>query len=131
MDTQFLTNMMKTHVKLMQKQLEDGFGLITNKMKNLETRLNDNDKHIKKVETGFVKEKQTKVVTETENRKLFENLQESIALQQQSMMQFIHQADSEIKKASAKAVKAEQDASVAQAAPVDVDQIAEAVHKKQ
>ena len=123
---------MKTHVKLMQKQLEDGFGLITNKMKNLETRLNDNDKHIKKVETGFVKEKQTKVVTETENRKLFENLQESIALQQQSMMQFIHQADSEIKKASAKAVKAEQDASVAQAAPaVDVDQIAEAVHKKQ
>ena len=131
MDTQFLTNMMKTHVKLVQKQLEDGFGLITNKMKNLETRLNDNDKHIKKVETGFVKEKQTKVVTETENRKLFENLQESIALQQQSMMQFIHQADSEIKKASAKAVKAEQDASVAQAAPVDVDQIAEAVHKKQ
>ena len=126
-----MTNMMKTHVKLMQKQLEDGFGLITNKMKNLETRLNDNDKHIKKVETGFVKEKQTKVVTETENRKLFENLQESIALQQQSMMQFIHQADSEIKKASAKAVKAEQDASVAQAAPVDVDQIAEAVHKKQ
>ena len=131
MDTQFLTNMMKTHVKLMQKQLEDGFGLITNKMKNLETRLNDNDKHIKKVETGFVKEKQTKVVTETENRKLFENLQESIALQQQSMMHFIHQADSEIKKASAKAIKAEQDASVAQAAPVDVDQIAEAVHKKQ
>ena len=131
MDTQFLTNMMKTHVKLMQKQLEDGFGLITNKMKNLETRLNDNDKHIKKVETGFVKEKQTKVVTETENRQLFENLQESIALQQQSMMQFIHQADSEIKKASAKAIKAEQDASVAQAAPVDVDQIAEAVHKKQ
>ena len=131
MDTEFLTNMMKTHVKLMQKQLEDGFGLITNKMKNLETRLNDNDKHIKKVETGFAKEKQTKVVTETENRKLFENLQESIALQQQSMMQFIQQADSEIKKASAKAVKAEQEASSAQAAPVDVDQIAKAVHKKQ
>ena len=56
MDTEFLTNMMKTHVKLMQKQLEDGFGLITNKMKNLEGRLNENDKHIKKVETGFVKE---------------------------------------------------------------------------
>lgn len=47
---------MKTHVKLMQKQLEDGFGLITNKMKNLEGRLNDNDKHIKKFETGIVKE---------------------------------------------------------------------------
>ena len=56
MDTEFLTNMMKTHVKLMQKQLEDGFGLITNKMKNLEGRLNENDRHIKKVETGFVKE---------------------------------------------------------------------------
>ena len=56
MDTEFLTNMMKTHVKLMQKQLEDGFGLITNKMKNLEGRLNENDRHIKKVETGFAKE---------------------------------------------------------------------------
>jgi hypothetical protein len=52
--------MMKTHVKLMQKQLEDGFGLITNKMQSLEGKLNDNDKHIKKVETGFVKEKETK-----------------------------------------------------------------------
>lgn len=51
---------MKTHVKLMQKQLEDGFGLISNKMSQLETRLNANDKQIKKVETGFVKETQTK-----------------------------------------------------------------------
>ena len=56
MDTQFLTNMMKTHVKLMQKQLEDGFGLIANKMSHLETKLTANDKHIKKVETGIVKE---------------------------------------------------------------------------
>ncbi len=68
MDTQFLTNMMKTHVKLMQKQLEDGFGLIANKMNNLEGKLNDNDKQIKKVETGFVKEKETKVAKEKENR---------------------------------------------------------------
>ena len=74
MDTEFLTNMMKTHVKLMQKQLEDGFGLITNKMKNLEGRLNEKDRHIKKVETGFVKEHQSKAAKETENRKLFENL---------------------------------------------------------
>ena len=45
-------------------------------------------------------------------------------------MQFIQQADQEIKKASAKAVKAEENASVAKAQEVDVDQIAEAVHKK-
>ena len=37
----------------MQKQLEDGFGLITNKMKTLETKLSDNDKQIKKVQTGI------------------------------------------------------------------------------
>eukprot|EP00354_Favella_ehrenbergii_P007189 CAMPEP_0170459400 /NCGR_PEP_ID=MMETSP0123-20130129/6109_1 /TAXON_ID=182087 /ORGANISM="Favella ehrenbergii, Strain Fehren 1" /LENGTH=60 /DNA_ID=CAMNT_0010723989 /DNA_START=149 /DNA_END=331 /DNA_ORIENTATION=- len=60
--------MMKTHVKLMQKQLEDGFGLIANKMNTLETRLNNNDKHIKKVETGIVKENATKVEKEHENR---------------------------------------------------------------
>ena len=53
-DTQFMTNMMKTHVRLMQKQLEDGFGLITNKMKTLETKLADNDKQIKKVQSGIV-----------------------------------------------------------------------------
>ena len=35
--------MMKTHVKLMQKQLEEGFGLITEKMHTLEDKLNDND----------------------------------------------------------------------------------------
>ena len=80
MDTAFLTNMMKTHVKLMQKQLEDGFGLITNKMSTLEGRLNENDKHIKKVETGIQKEAKSKTAQEVENRKLFENLQESIAL---------------------------------------------------
>ena len=49
-------------------------------MSNLEGRLNDNAKHIKKFETGIVKENQTKVVKEKENRQLFENLQESIAL---------------------------------------------------
>jgi len=86
MDTKFLTNMMKTHVKLMQKQLEDGFGLITNKMSTLESRLHENDAHIKKMETGFVTERKTKVQKEQENRQLFANLQESIALQQQSML---------------------------------------------
>ena len=37
-------------------------------MNNLEGKLNDNDKQIKKVETGFVKEKETKVAKEKENR---------------------------------------------------------------
>ena len=88
----------------MQKQLEDGFGLITNKMKTLETKLSDNDKQIKKVQTGIVQENQTKEQKDKENMSLFENLQESIALQQQSMLQFISQADLDIKKAQAKAV---------------------------
>lgn len=94
-----MTNMMKTHVKLMQKQLEDGFGLIANKMNTLESRLNENDKHIKKVETGIVKDARTKDEKEQENKQLFSNLQESIALQQQSMLQFIQQADTDIKQA--------------------------------
>ena len=80
MDTAFLTNMMKTHVKLMQKQLEDGFGLITGKMSTLEKRLDENDKHIKKVETGIEKEAKSKTAKDKENRELFNNLQESIAL---------------------------------------------------
>lgn len=61
--------------------------------------MNDNDKNIKKVETGMVKETKSKAQKEEENLKLFDNLQESIALQQQSMLQFIQQADQEIKKA--------------------------------
>ena len=40
----------------MQRQLEDGFGLIANKMGTLEARLNENDRHIKKMETGIAKE---------------------------------------------------------------------------
>ena len=80
-DTQFMTNMMKTHVRLMQKQLEDGFGLIANKMKTLETKLSDNDKQIRKVQTGINQEIQTKEQKDKENMHLFENLQESIALQ--------------------------------------------------
>ena len=65
----------------MQKQLEDGFGLIANKMKTLETKLAANDKQIKKVQTGIVQETQTKEQKDKENMQLFENLQESIALQ--------------------------------------------------
>ena len=49
-------------------------------MTALEGRLNENDKHIKKVETGIQREAKSKTAQEVENRKLFENLQESIAL---------------------------------------------------
>lgn len=56
MDTTFLTSMMKTHVKLMQKQLEDGFGLIANKMNQLEDKLKDNDNKIKKFDLNRDKE---------------------------------------------------------------------------
>lgn len=48
--------MMKTHVKLMQKQLEEGFGLISAKMNTLEDKLNDNDSKIKKFNTNQAKE---------------------------------------------------------------------------
>jgi hypothetical protein len=51
-------------------------------MAQLETKLNSNDKQIKKVENGIAKESQTKAQSESENRQLFERLQESIALQQ-------------------------------------------------
>jgi len=49
-------------------------------MKTLENKMNDNDKNIKKVETGMVKETKSKAQKEEENLKLFDNLQESIAL---------------------------------------------------
>jgi len=49
-------------------------------MGTLENRLNDNDRNIKKMETGMVKETKTKVEKEQENHHLFSNLQESIAL---------------------------------------------------
>ena len=49
-------------------------------MSTLENRLSENDRNIKKVETNVVKEGKTKAQKEGENRKLFDNLQESIAL---------------------------------------------------
>ena len=40
----------------MQKQLEDGFGLIANKMNQLEDKLKDNDNKIKKFDLNRDKE---------------------------------------------------------------------------
>ena len=78
MDTTFLTSMMKTHVKLMQKQLEDGFGLIANKMNQLEDKLNDNDGKIKQFDSKRDKEIQEKAKADKDNKILFQRLQEAI-----------------------------------------------------
>ena len=97
-------------------------------MNQLEGRLNDNDKHIQKVEKNVKTETTTKNQKEKETRDMFDRLQESIALQQQSMLQFIDKADKEIKKVDSKASKAGQNAKPVE---VDIDSIAEAVQKKQ
>ena len=73
--------MMKTHVKLMQKQLQDGFGLIANKMGHLEGKLNDNDKQIKNIAQSKQHDNEEKERVNQENKKLFQRLQESIAAQ--------------------------------------------------
>jgi len=66
--------MMKSHVKLMQKQLEEGFGLISNKMNTLEDKLNENDNKIKKFNTNQAKEVLQKDKADTDNKKLFQLL---------------------------------------------------------
>ena len=98
MDTSFLTSMMKTHVKLMQKQLEDGFSLIANKMNTLEVKLAENDSKIANVNQSRDKEHQARQDDDARNKRLFQRLQESIAEQQQSMLQYIDRADQELQK---------------------------------
>ena len=66
--------MMKTHVKLMQKQLEEGFGLISAKMNTLEEKLNDNDSKIKKFNTNQAKEVLQKEKADADNKRLFQLL---------------------------------------------------------
>lgn len=98
MDTSFLTSMMKTHVKLMQKQLEDGFSLIANKMNTLEEKLAENDSKIANVNQSRDKEHRARQDDDARNKRLFQRLQESIAEQQQSMLQYIDRADQELQK---------------------------------
>lgn len=69
-----MTTMMKTHVKLMQKQLEEGFGLISAKMNTLEEKLNDNDSKIKKFNTNQAKEVLQKEKADADNKRLFQLL---------------------------------------------------------
>ena len=96
LDTSFLTSMMKTHVKLMQKQLQDGFGLITNKMSSLESKIGDNEQQIQRVAQSREVEASDKARVSNENKKLFQRLQESIATQQQSMLQYIDRTDQQL-----------------------------------
>ena len=85
--------MMKTHVKLMQKQFEDGFSMIANKMNSLEEKLAENDSKIANVNLNRNKEQQARQDEDKRNKQLFQRLQESIAEQQQSMLQYIDKAD--------------------------------------
>lgn len=77
-----LTAMMKTNVKMMQQQLEDGFMHIASRMGQLEARLSDNDQKIDKFSTNVSKEQIDKRRADIENRKLFQRMQEAIAGQQ-------------------------------------------------
>ena len=69
-----MTTMMKTHVKLMQKQLEEGFGLIASKMNTLEDKLHENDDKIKKFNTNAAKEVVQKEKADQDNKRLFQLL---------------------------------------------------------
>ena len=77
----------------MQKQFEDGFSMIANKMNSLEEKLAENDSKIANVNLNRNKEQQARQDEDKRNKQLFQRLQESIAEQQQSMLQYIDRAD--------------------------------------
>ena len=77
----------------MQKQFEDGFSMIANKMNSLEEKLAENDSKIANVNLKRNKEQQARQDEDKRNKQLFQKLQESIAEQQQSMLQYIDRAD--------------------------------------
>jgi hypothetical protein len=72
--------MMQQHVKLMQNQLQSSFQMISEKMNQLETRLIKSDEELRSQQTNLQQERQMKDQKDTENRKLFQRLQESIAI---------------------------------------------------
>ena len=71
---------MQQHVKLMQNQLQSSFQMISEKMNQLETRLIKSDEELRSQQTNLQQERQMKDQKDTENRKLFQRLQESIAI---------------------------------------------------
>jgi hypothetical protein len=72
--------MMQQHVKLMQNQLQSSFQMISEKMNQLETRLIKSDEELRSQQTNLQQERQMKDQKDTDNRKLFQRLQESIAI---------------------------------------------------
>ena len=60
--------MMKTHVKLMQKQFEDGFSMIASKMNSLEEKLAENDSKIANVNLSRNKEQQARLDEDKRNK---------------------------------------------------------------
>ena len=71
---------MQQHVKLMQNQLQSSFQKISEKMNQLETRLIKSDEELRSQQTNLQQERQMKDQKDTDNRKLFQRLQESIAI---------------------------------------------------
>jgi len=71
---------MQQHVKLMQNQLQSSFQMISEKMNQLETRLIKSDEELRSQQTNLQQERQMKDQKDTDNRKLFQRLQESIAI---------------------------------------------------
>ena len=67
-------------------------------MNTLEEKLAENDSKIANVSLGRDKEHQSRKDEDARNKRLFQRLQESIAEQQQSMLQYIDRADQELQK---------------------------------
>jgi hypothetical protein len=64
----------------MQNQLQSSFQMISEKMNQLETRLIKSDEELRSQQTNLQQERQMKDQKDTDNRKLFQRLQESIAI---------------------------------------------------
>ena len=67
--------------------------MIASKMNSLEEKLAENDSKIANVNLNRNKEQQARQDEDKRNKQLFQRLQESIAEQQQSMLQYIDRAD--------------------------------------
>lgn len=71
--------------------------LIADKMVTLEQRLSKSDLELRSQSDNQKHELRAKQQADAENKKLFQRLQESIAIQQQSMLQYVDRATKDIK----------------------------------
>ena len=96
-------------------------------MNTLEEKLAENDSKIANVNLGRDKEYQSRKDEDARNKRLFQRLQESIAEQQQSMLQYIDRADQELQKVQQVAAGPNEKKLTSE----EMDEIAELVkHKK-